>query len=331
MLKTKLLIPILLLLVSGSTVFAQDPQFSQFYAVPLYTNPAFAGSTGNVRINAGFRDQYTALQNNFRTVLASVDANVSSLNGGIGVMAMNDVSGDGFLTSNQVSAIYAFHSAINRNVHFRAAVQATVVQKSYDFNKLKFGDQIDDRYGFVYPTAESKAVEQIIFPNFSTGFLVYSSQFFAGAAIHNLTEPNQSFYYRNSSAEQFKLPRRYTAHAGMNIYLTNQRNEQERIVLSPNILFMSQRNYNQLNLGLYLKRQALTTGLWIRQTSKNTDAAIFLIGLKFPKFRIGYTYDLTLSSARTATQGSNELTAAFEFGIKRKERRVFKPIVCPEF
>ena len=35
---------LLLALVSGTKVSAQDPHFSQFYANPLYLNPAFAGT-----------------------------------------------------------------------------------------------------------------------------------------------------------------------------------------------------------------------------------------------------------------------------------------------
>lgn len=320
-----------LLCLISIKLWAQDPQFSQFYAVPLYTNPAFAGSSGNIRINAAYRDQYIGLDNNFQTFYAGIDADMSKLNGGLGLTFMNDVAGDGKLRTTTASGVYAFHAAINRKLHMRAAVQATFVQKSYDFSKFKFGDQIDDRYGFINPTQEPVGSQQRTFPNFAAGFLMYTDKVFGGVAIHNLIEPNQSFYYPSSGNDQFKLPRRYTAHAGMNIYLTNQRNEKDRIVLSPNVLFMNQRNYNQLNLGLYLKRQALTTGLWFRQTSKNTDAAIVLLGLKFPKFRVGYSYDITVSGARTATQGSQELSVALEITPKKKPRPRNRALVCPEF
>ena len=51
MLKNNLLTLLLLsivLTISGlsSKAYAQDPQFSQFYANPIYLNPAFAGSHG---------------------------------------------------------------------------------------------------------------------------------------------------------------------------------------------------------------------------------------------------------------------------------------------
>lgn len=310
---------------------AQDPQFSQFYAMPIYTNPAFAGASGNIRVNAAFRDQYIGVSNNYKTYYAGIDANAAKLNGGLGLSVLSDVAGDGKLTTNQVSGIYAFYTSLNRNWRMRSAIQATFVQKTYDFSKFQFGDQIDPRYGFRNPTMEPIGSQQRMFPNFAAGVLLYSDKAFGGFAVHNIIEPNQSFYYANGSDAQFKLPRRYTAHAGINIYLTNQRNEKDRVMISPNVLFMNQRNYNQLNLGIYLKRQALTTGLWLRQTSRNADAAIVLLGLKFPKFRVGYSYDITISGARTATQGSHEISMTFEMTPKKKPKARNKAIVCPEF
>lgn len=312
--------------------YAQDPQFSQFYATGLYTNPAFAGSSGNLRASMAARSQYVAIDRNFRTGFVSLDANISSLNGGVGFVAVSDVAGDGFLTSNMYSGVYSYYIPISRKVSMRAAIQGGVIQKRYDFNQFRFGDQIDDRLGFVNPTNELRGREQVMLPNFSTGFLIYSKQFFAGLASHNLAEPNQSFYFQNSNDLQYKLPRRYTAHAGANIYVTKERNEDDRTYISPNILFMQQRNFNQLNLGFLVKRQALTIGAWFRQTSNNSDALIGLIGLRFEKFRIGYSFDATLSNARTATVGSHELTMVFELKLPKKapNRRAVRPLKCPD-
>lgn len=328
-LKQHFIVFIFLLLIQQS-LFAQDPQFSQFYGVPLYTNPAFTGTSGNLRVNGAYRDQYVGIDNNFVSYFTAIDAKINKLNGGLGLSMLNDVAGDGRLNTVNINAVYAFHTALSRKINMSAAVQASYVQKSYDFSKFRFGDQIDDRYGFVYPTKEPIGSELRRYPNFGAGVLIYGEQFFGGFAAHNLTEPNQSFYYPNSAAEEFKLPRRYTAHAGLNLYLTNERLAQNRVILSPNILYMTQRNFNQLNLGMYIKKQALTAGLWFRQTSKNSDAAIVLLGMKFPKFRLGYSYDVTISNARTATQGSHELSVTFEITMPKKTRSRVKTLVCPE-
>lgn len=328
----KALLTYFIVLTLSTLVLAQDPQFSQFYANPIYTNPAFTGATNNLRFTFIARDQYSALRNNYRTAAASIDAQVNAISGGIGAMATVDVSGDGFLTTTTFNGIYAYSAALSRNVTMRAGIQASLYQRSYDFNRFKFGDQIDDQLGFTFPTAENRGSENISLPNFGTGLLVYSNKLYGGFAIHNLTEPNQSFYNKTSGDEQFKLPRRYTFHGGANIYLTKSRYEEQNVIISPNILYMQQRNFNQLNLGFYLKKQALTAGLWFRQTSKNTDALILLLGFKLPKFRVGYSYDVTVSGARTATQGSHELSLAFEIKPKQKEsKRTSRAMRCPEF
>ena len=320
---------LVIFMLFANILLAQDPQFSQFYANPLYTNPAFAGSSGNYRFVLNARDQYTALQNNYKTYSSSFDCNIAQLGGGLGVIATSDVAGDGKLTTTSISGIYSYHIQVTKKFNMRAGIQGSYFQKSYDFTKFHFGDEIDDRYGFVKKTSENMANQQIGFPNFSVGILAYTEIFFGGFAIHNLTEPNQSFY--SQTGTQYNLPRRYTAHVGMNLLLTNQRDEQERLLISPNIIYMSQRDYNQLNLGFYLKKQALTTGFWFRQTSQNTDAVIVLLGVRFPRFRVGYSYDITVSGARTATQGSHELSLAFEIAPKKHEKRVYKPLVCPVF
>ncbi len=312
-------------------VVAQDPQLSQFYSNPIYTNPAFAGAAINARAVLSARSQYIGLNKNYRTGIASFDMNIAELNGGLGVIAMTDMAGDGNLTTNVVGGVYSYHVALTREISLRAGLQAEYRQRTYDFSKFRFGDQIDDRYGFVKPTNERVATEQTGFMNFGTGAILYSNQFYGGIAIHNLTQPNQSFYNVGSTNEEFKLPRRYTVHAGGNIYLTKQRDEHLRMMLSPAVLYMQQRNFNQLNLGLFFKKDALTTGLWFRQTSNNSDALIFLVGLKFPKFRVGYSFDATLSNARSATYGSHEVSLSFEIKRKRVPKRPIKNLPCPQF
>jgi len=323
----------LLFVLTTVMVKAQDPQFSQYYANPLYTNPAFTGTTMGIRATMVVRNQYTALNNNYKTGSASIDANLSSLNGGLGLFVMSDVAGDGFLTNNVANILYSYHTPITRNISFRAGIQAGIVQKTYDFSKFQFGDQIDDRLGFVKPTAEASGLNKRTFANFGSGILIYSDQIYAGAAVHNMVEPNQSFYFPNNSQPEFKLPRRYTVHAGGIIYLTNQRRVDERIYISPNILYMQQRNFNQINLGFYVKRNNLILGAWFRQTSQNSDAVIGLVGFRFYRYRIGYSFDATISDASSATTGSHELSLAVELKKPRSAsgRRAPKMMKCPEF
>lgn len=319
------------LLVAEDT-FAQDPQLSQFYASPIYTNPAFVGTSRKIRFASNARSQYIGLNNNYKTAVVSLDAYLGKFNSGLGVIATLDEAGDGNLRTISFGAVYSYGININRNWSVNAGILAEVKQKNYDFSKFIFGDQLDPIIGFLnIPSKEPQGLIKRTFTNFGTGILVYNPIFYGGFAVHNLFEPNQSFYDEYSSRAELLVPRRYTGHAGVNIYLSKSRNEQNRTMLSPNILFMAQKQFYQVNIGMYYKKQALSVGAWFRQTSRNADAVIFLVGIRFPNFRMGYSYDLTVSSASTATVGSHEVSLGFELKTKQKQSpRGGKPIKCPE-
>ena len=315
-----------------SNAFAQDPQLSQFYSSTIYTNPAFAGATKKIRIATNARNQYTGLNKSYNTSVTSVDAYVPKMQSGLGAIVAIDQAGDGYLTTLSIGGIYSYNLPVNRNWNANFGLKAEIQQKSYDFNKFIFGDQLDPVLGYTgKPSGEIRPSELILFPNFSAGALIYSENFYAGFAINNLTEPNQSFVLSNSIDQPYVLPRRFTAHLGANIDLKKSRFESNRVSLSPNILFMSQRDFYQVNVGTYIKKQAITTGVWFRQTSRNSDAIIFLLGLRFQKFRVGYSYDLTISNAKTATVGSHEISLGFDIKTKSRSRsRLGRPIKCPD-
>ncbi len=74
-----------LTLLFGLTIWvtqAQDPQFSQFYANPLYLNPAFAGGALAPRVMMNYRNQWPGLAANYVTTSFAVDhyfANANSI------------------------------------------------------------------------------------------------------------------------------------------------------------------------------------------------------------------------------------------------------------
>ena len=90
---------------------AQDPAFSQFYANPLYLNPAFAGAApkGAPRTNLNYRDQWPGIGRTFVTTSVSYDKHVDKVGGGLGVLVLNDRSGDGNIQLNTASLIYSYN------------------------------------------------------------------------------------------------------------------------------------------------------------------------------------------------------------------------------
>ncbi|MCB0793501.1 MAG: type IX secretion system membrane protein PorP/SprF [Flavobacteriales bacterium] len=307
---------------STCATFAQDPQFTQFYANPLYLNPAFAGTARCPRVVMNYRNQWPALTGTFETISASYDQHVDAILGGLGVQVMRDQAGKGTLTTTTVSGMYSYQLAVSRKFSMKFGAQATYFQKSLDWSKLTFGDMIDPRRGFIYNTNDVPRGGSIGNADFSAGILGYSDVFFVGFAAHHLTQPNESLIVGTS-----RLPMKLTGHAGASIPLGMRGKYGEaKTRISPNVLYQQQAQFRQLNLGLYIDHGPITAGIWYR----TRDAFIALIGFHTEKFKFGYSYDVTTSKLTTATAGSHEVSLQLNFNCKAKKRR-FRVVACPTF
>ena len=304
------------------SALAQDPQFTQFYANPLYLNPAFAGTARCPRVSLNYRNQWPALTGTFVTTSASYDQDVRGIMGGLGLLVTSDQAGKGTLNTTTVSGIYSYTQAVSRKFSIKAGFQATYFQKSLDWNKLTFGDQIDPRRGFIYATNDIPRGGSVGNADFSAGLLGYTDIFFVGFAAHHLTEPNESLIVGDS-----KMPLKITAHGGAAIPLGMRGKYGEpKTKISPNILYQQQAAFRQLNLGLYVDHGPIMAGVWYR----SKDAFIALIGFHMGHLKFGYSYDVTTSKLTTATAGSHEISLTLQFDCKKKRRRV-RTVPCPTF
>lgn len=303
-----------------SNVNAQDPAFSQFYANPLYLNPALAGSAICPRVILNYRNQWPGIPATYVTYSASYDQFVRPISGGVGIQAYHDRAGSGIINTNHLSGMYAYQLDVDKNISIKAGFQVTYYQRSIAWDQLTFGDQIHRRYGFIYQTQETPINQNVNKLDFSTGFLVFTDKLYLGVAGHHLTQPNESFFPTNES----RLPRKYTGHAGALIPLDRQNPDDGSI--SPNIIYQRQGEFNHLNLGLYVNKGPITGGVWYRWG----DALIFLVGLYTEQFRFGYSYDVTVSRLGTQTLGSHELSITMMFPCPKQIKR-YKQLRCPEF
>lgn len=308
----------------------QDPQFSQYYANPIYLNPAFAGTGGGPRFALNYRNQWPNLEGNFITTTASYDQHFDAINGGFGLQAVYDRAGEGELTTTQIKTSYSYQLNVTREFTIKAGLEAGIQQRRIDFDNLQWPDQIDPRQGFVRPTEEPIVLEDTdashFFPDFSTGIMGFTDNYYGGFAVHHIAEPTQSFYDNAEST----LPRKFTGHIGSMIPLQDTRDPDSYI--SPNIAFQRQGNFNQVNFGAYYIHQSFQVGAWFRQTEPNSDAFIAMVGLNHENVNVGYSYDLTVSEARTAVRGSHELSLRIQLDQPRRvDSRDWRELNCPDF
>jgi type IX secretion system PorP/SprF family membrane protein len=279
----RLLTYILPLLISVRA-YAQDPQFSQFYANPFNTNPAFAGSSTVGRLVLNTRNQWPGISGSFTTANASYDEHFEAINGGIGIQAHFDEQGTGTLRTVGANMAYSYLIPVSRKFTIRLALQAGFMQKSVDFTKFLWRSQLGTN-GFskdapAEPLGTPEGKANII--NFAAGFLGYSKNFYFGFAAHNLTQPDQSFNL-NNKAIVAPIYRRFTGHVGFIYPINESRIKSRSSYLYPNVIYMQQffngQQAAQLNLGMYVSKGSLVGGLYMRQTNANTDAIIAIVGI----------------------------------------------------
>ncbi|MBP3253531.1 MAG: PorP/SprF family type IX secretion system membrane protein [Bacteroidales bacterium] len=319
-----------IIIVFSLNTKAQDPHFSQFFANPIYTNPAFAGSAICPRVGISYRDQWPSL-GAFKTFAASYDQYFDALSGGLGVYIMSDKQSD-FYRINTAELIYSLRVKINNDITLNLAAQANITNHSLDFDKLVFGDMIDTRYGVIYTSTQAEHPDETskTYFDIGTGAVIYSDNWYAGVAAVNLLRPDNGFNSYN------RVPVKVTANAGMRF---NLRRDQRRTnaffgqpVISPNIIFQHQGKFNTLNYGAYLDWSPFIFGAWFRQSMSfsNADALVLLFGVEWGDYKIGYSYDITVSSLSNVSGGAHEITLGAKFPCPEKHKKI-RAIRCPSF
>ena len=315
----KSLITILLSVLIALSSTGQDAHFTQFYANPVYLNPALAGLRGCPTVTMNYRNQWPGIKDAYTTYSTSFDKYSEKLKGGVGVNVFHDRSGGGRLMTTAASAVYAYQYQISKKVTIKLGGKATYVNKSIDWNRLVFGDMIDAREGIVYGTQQQFG-EPVHYADFSAGALLYTDYFFGGFAVDHLTEPAEGLLNRYATS----LPRKYTFHAGANIPLGKMRKMNRAI--SPNIMITKQNEFTQVNVGMYLRLRELVVGTWYR----NKDSFILLAGIETSKFKFAYSYDVTTSGILQQSMGSHELSYSIFIPCSNKKKK-FRTLHCPVF
>ncbi|MCS7019396.1 MAG: type IX secretion system membrane protein PorP/SprF [Cytophagales bacterium] len=304
---------------------AQDANFTQFYASPLYLNPALTGATPHFRFNTIYRNQWWQVPNNYQTNQISADFNLDYYDSGIGVLLSQDRIGALAASITQLNLSYAYRVRLRWGMMLRMGIQGGIGIRNTDWGRFVFEDQLQSGGA----TAESFAQPTVIYPDFTAGAVLHRTNFWIGLAAFHLSRPSVGLL---SNTE--KLPMRFSAQAGYRIDLDPL--GEGNIALSPTLLYQRQGNFNQLDLGANLYYHPLLIGIWYRglpisstlRGSINQDAIAGLVGVRFKNsLTVSYSYDVTLSTLNRSG-GAHEISVIYEPADKRRKRGS-KHVDCP--
>jgi type IX secretion system PorP/SprF family membrane protein len=235
------------------------------------------------------------------------------------VHVINDRQGGGIFNTLSLDAIYAYHLKVTPRLTVTGGLQASVGQRNMNPDGLILPDELAGM-----PAVTLQGYSKV-YPDFAVGFGGFYKNFYGGFACHHLHQP----YMSPSEDPNTRLSRRYSAHVGALFPVYEKRLGREVLQLSPNLVFLQQDIYQQINYGLEVLFKSMLGGIWFRQDLLfSYGTMIFSVGYARDQFRFRYSYDAKLSSPdlHIPSMGAHEISMViiFENLYKSTKRRAIK-------
>lgn len=316
---------------------AQDVHFSQFFEAPLLRNPSLAGLfDGDVRVQAVYRSQWQSVTTPYIT---------QSLNGEyklpvgqsndfvtVGMQILHDKAGTTALTTTNIYPAVNYHKALSgdKSTYLSMGFMGGWVQRSIDRSKMTtdhmFENGVDGernlspRYGYMDGSAGMSFNSTIGYDQKTT--------YFVGVAYHHFDKSKASFY--NNDAIEIKP--KWVVSSGIKIPI----DEMAYLTLEGD--YTKQNTVSEVIAGAMYSRKigddydnpqyTVHLGGYLRLN----DAFIPVVKLDYHPFSVALSYDITVSSLRTASQyrGGAELSLAYR-GFLDRNNSTKNAVMCPHF
>lgn len=335
------LLGLVMIAAGGSEAHAQDPQLTQFYAAATHLNPAFAGGTLENRVSFHYRNQWPGMPGRFVSYGASYDVFIPKINSGIGVVFSSDEAGTGALGSSSFGFQYSYEVPLGERLSFRPGLQLGWSSRGLlNWNDLVFGDQINRGTAGSGATGSLEGLQnfQLVRNYFdvAAGGVIYSKRMWLGMSSRHLNSPSESL----TDATTAPVPIWFSAHGGVRIPVDGGPTGADQDLLFV-ASYRSQGTFDQMDFGFSMDSPFLTYGISYRQIlmksapdgAPNHDAISLLLGLTEENFRVGYSYDITVSTLGWGiTDGAHEITLSYVWRTPSHLRtRPHRILPCAEF
>ncbi len=327
--------------VLAQSIWAQDPDFTQLWVMPVWTNPAHVGAynlpgqwTATPRLTLAHRNRWPNFSGAHTTNVLTLDAAMPPIRGGMGLRIVQDNIGQGTIGSREIGATYSHSVRIMRHAKVNFGLEMNYFEKSLDWNQLTFEDMVDPLLGFIYGTQETPRGEVSRGVDFATGMLVHWPNLAVGLAVQHLLEPNQTYL---GSMNPIPWPRRYSVQLEKRTPINSgwhskqalmtqvhlaQQGEFRVMQLGAQWIVDARSNNSDVNLS-----QFFSAGIHYKAfpTQRRSDAIAFSAGWESVSYRVQYSWDLTVSEATPNTGGAHELVFTLFLPDEDRQKR-FCPV-----
>jgi len=318
---------------AGSVIFAQDIHFTQSQQTPMLINPAATGMfNGWERITANHKNQWVNSGTKFFTTSLAADMNFfkpkrgSKAHMGFGIQLYNDIGGDSKFGTKQALFNLSAIVPIAEMHLLSAGLQFGLGQRTGDLTNLIFPNQFDGEV--LDPTINSMEYNNLvsfIYPDVSAGFLYRFGNHKVGFTRDNATEfvLGGAFFHVNSPEMNYRIGFKEQLYSKVVIhssFLKDFEGSSAGIEVYFNQYF--QGPHAETLFGALLRYRlssgSKTTGLsrdayfMIGCSMRLNDAVSPLLYLQFSSFKLGLSYDITISQFGQASRaGGLEFSLQF--------------------
>ncbi len=308
----------LLILIVGclcvSSVYAQEPHFSQFYENPVALNPALAGFNSCImRIGGMYRDQWRSVSKPYRTYSFFTDARLEPYEWkhdafGIGLTFIGDKAGTANMGTNDARITLAYHKGLGEQNKFIMSLGMSmgIVNHTLNVHALYYGNQwTGQTFNPYLPSNEPEVKASSTYFDIHAGMLMsyYITDYTIinlGGVISHLSSPTYTFY-----GDEYKVGLKTTIHAGLNTSIS------KKTTLMPKVMFSMQNGTKEIMMGFiagyYPRLEPVYMGIWYRW---NSDI-IPVVGFQYMGFALLASYDVNISRFSLASQ----LQSGFEISL----------------
>lgn len=291
----------LLALLPLALIAQQTPHYSQYMINDYVMNPAIGGRYNYFLGMSANRYQWGGITDAPRTYILSLHGPLKWDHMGVGGQLFTDIVGPTRRTGFYLS--YAYHAPLNENLKLSFGVNAGILQFTVDAQKITLHDPGD--------LILMNALQSVLLPDFSAGFLLYNDRFWVGASCLQLAQNRIKFYDYMSSTTSV-LNRHLYFMAGYRQPLG------EDFILEPSFLgkWVAPVPF-QFDIGM---RAIYKEKIWAGGSFRNRDAFAAYLGFIWRDMQFGYAYDFTTTNLGNYSTGTHELIIAVRFnanGLKR--------------
>ncbi len=312
------------ILFSCQLLAQQAEQYTMYMLNKYAFNPAYAGMDNSLSATGVYRKQWVGLEGSPSSQHVNIHMPLYYLHGGLGLSFSNDIGGPERTTNVGIS--YNYNYNLGKSSVLSLSGGAGLIQKSIDGSKLRAPEGNYDMDGNIISHNDpelSIVLETAVAPTSRVGVMFKNDRFEAGVSADNLLGNELNF---SETDFNFTLNRHYFFYLAYYWQLTSD------IEISPSGFVKMDQNYLQTDVAIMANyNDFLLGGVSLRGYSDlNLDAVAFIAGFKMNEnLTLAYSYDLSISSYNSVSQGSHEILINYnlnkEFGQGKLQNVIYNP------